>query len=94
MAQDEKMDPSEFTPIQPATMSQAEVNQRFYCIFQQQSTELREEIDQIDSYSTIAGERQDAIDHANYGLTQLSDKVTDAIPFVPAYDQRIYQQVS
>ncbi|KAI9052487.1 hypothetical protein LZ554_003831 [Drepanopeziza brunnea f. sp. 'monogermtubi'] len=73
-------------------MSQAEINQRFYRNFQQQSTELHEEIEQIDSYSFIAGEQQDAIDHANFGLTQLSNKVTDAIPFVPAYDQRTYQQ--
>lgn len=94
MVQDEKKMESPMSPIQPATMSQADINQRFYRHFQQQCTELQEEIAQIDKYSSIAGEKQDAIDHANIGITRLSNEVTDATPFVAAYDQRIYQLVS
>jgi hypothetical protein len=41
----------------------------------------------------VGGEKQDAVDHVNSGITRLSNEVSDASGFVPAYDQRIYSQV-
>jgi len=54
---------------------------------------LQEEIAQLESYSSIAGERQDAIDHILAGISGLSNEVSDASEFIPAYDQRTYAQV-
>ncbi|KAK2628935.1 hypothetical protein QTJ16_002038 [Diplocarpon rosae] len=80
------------TFIQPASMSQADINQRFYRHFQAQCTELQEQIEQLDNYSSVAGEKQDAIDHVSSGICGLSNEVTDLTGFVAAYDQRIYCQ--
>jgi hypothetical protein len=48
---------------------------------------------QLESYGQVAGERQDAIDHCLAGIARLSNEVTDATGFIPAYDQRTYAQV-
>ncbi|OWO97966.1 tubulin-specific chaperone c [Marssonina coronariae] len=73
-------------------MSHPDMNQRFYRNFQAQCTELQEQIDQLDNYSVIAGEKQDAVDHVSSGITRLSNEVMNATGFVTAYDQRIYSQ--
>ena len=49
---------------------------------------------QLESRSLIGGERQDAIDHCLAGISRLSNEVTDASGFIPAYDQRTYGQVT
>jgi hypothetical protein len=49
---------------------------------------------QLESYALVGGERQDAIDHCLAGIARLSNEVTDATGFIPAYDQRTYAQVS
>lgn len=48
---------------------------------------------QLENFSLIGGERQDAIDHCLAGITRLSNEVADATGFIPAYDQRTYSQV-
>lgn len=80
-------------PVQPSTISQSDINQRFYRHFQAECTELQEQIAQLENYSLVGGEKQDAIDHVNSGITRLSNEVSDASGFVPAYDQRVYSQV-
>jgi tubulin-specific chaperone C len=54
---------------------------------------LQEEISRIQYVSSIAGERQDAIDHILAGISRLSNEVSDAADYIPAYDQRTYTQV-
>lgn len=49
---------------------------------------------QLESHSLVGGERQDAIDHCLAGISRLSNEVTDASGFIPAYDQRTYGQVN
>lgn len=92
MVLNEKMEPP-VAPVQPSTISQSDINQRFYRHFQAECTELQEQIAQLENYSLVGGEKQDAIDHVNSGITRLSDEVSDASGFVPAYDQRVYSQV-
>lgn len=48
---------------------------------------------QLESHSLVGGERQDAIDHCLAGISRLSNEITDASGFIPAYDQRTYGQV-
>jgi hypothetical protein len=48
----------------------------------------------LESYALVGGERQDAIDHCLAGISRLSNEVTDATGFIPAYDQRTYAQAS
>ncbi|KAG4418498.1 hypothetical protein IFR04_008392 [Cadophora malorum] len=91
MVLNEKMEPP-VAPVQPSTISQSDINQRFYRHFQAECTELQEQIAQLENYSLVGGEKQDAIDHVNSGITRLSDEVSDASGFVPAYDQRVYSQ--
>lgn len=73
---------------------QSDIKDRFYRYFQQQITELQEEIIRVDDYASVGGERQDAIDHVLGQITRLSNEVQDSFGFIPAYDQRIYGQVS
>jgi hypothetical protein len=47
----------------------------------------------LESYALVGGERQDATDHCLAGIARLSNEVTDATGFIPAYDQRTYAQV-
>lgn len=49
---------------------------------------------QLESYSLIGGERKDAVDHLLAGISRLSNEVADLTGSIPAYDQRIYSQVS
>lgn len=56
-------------------------------------SELQEQMSQLETRSLVGGERQDAIDHCLAGISRLSNEVTDASAFIPAYDQRTYAQV-
>jgi hypothetical protein len=80
-------------PFNPSSDSKSEVKERFYRFFQEEATELQEQMSQLEDLSLIGGERADAIDHCLAGITRLSDEVADAADFIPAYDQRTYSQV-
>lgn len=75
-----------------ATDAKMDPKERFYRHFQTTVTALQEQIVQLESFSSIAGERQDAIDHVLAGISRLSNEVSDASDYVPAYDQRTYAQ--
>lgn len=92
MVQEDEM-ASPMTPIQPSTMSQTEINQRFYRHFQAQCIELQEQIEQLDNYSFVGGEKQDAMDHVVSGVKSLANEVMDATGFVTSYDQNVYKKV-
>ncbi|TVY84767.1 Tubulin-folding cofactor C, partial [Lachnellula suecica] len=72
--------------------SQSDLKDRFYRYFQEQCTGMQEQMGQLESYSLIGGERKDAVDHLNAGISRLSTEVADLTGSVPAYDQRIYSQ--
>lgn len=78
---------------QPSALTQADIKERFYRHFQQECTELQEQISLLEDYSLVGGEKQDAIDHVLSGISRLSDEVSDSSAMIPAYDQRIYAQV-
>lgn len=59
-----------------------------------QFTELQEQMDQLEHLGLVGGERQDGIDHCLAGIARLSNEVSDATGFIPAYDQRTYSQVN
>ncbi|KAK2595550.1 hypothetical protein QQS21_006724 [Conoideocrella luteorostrata] len=52
--------------------------------------ELQDLIDQIESVSSIAGERQEAIDHVLAAISKLQHEVSDAAEFTPSYDRKQY----
>ena len=82
-------------PIQqPSVLTHADVKDRFYRHFQQECTEIQDQIALLGDYSLVGGEKQDAIDHVLAGISRLSNEVSDSSGFIPAYDQRIYSQVS
>jgi hypothetical protein len=81
-------------PIQQSAGPQSDIKERFYRYFQQECTELQDQIAQLENHSLIGGEKQDAIDHVLAGISRLSNEVSDSAGFIPAYDQRIYSQVS
>ena len=81
-------------PIQQSAMPQSDLKERFYRYFQQECTELQDQIAQLENHSLIGGEKQDAIDHVLAGISRLSNEVSDSSGFIPAYDQRIYSRVS
>lgn len=54
---------------------------------------LQEQIDHLQDLGIVGGERQDGIDHCLAGISRLSNEVSDASDYVPAYDQRTYAQV-
>ncbi|KAH7369879.1 tubulin-specific chaperone-like protein c [Rhexocercosporidium sp. MPI-PUGE-AT-0058] len=66
-------------PVQPSTISQSDINQRFYRHFQAECTELQEQIAQLENYSLVGGEKQDAIDHVSSGITRLSNEAIKAL---------------
>lgn len=80
--------------VQQSPIPQADIKERFYRYFQQECTELQDQISQLENFSLVGGEKQDAIDHVLSGISRLSNEVQDSSGFVPAYDQRIYSQVS
>ncbi|TAQ87336.1 hypothetical protein B7494_g4309 [Chlorociboria aeruginascens] len=68
------------------------IDERFYRHFQDEVTELQEQMAQLENFALVGGERQDAIDHCLAGISRLSNEVTDATGFIPAYDQRTCAQ--
>lgn len=66
--------------------------ERFYRYFQDAVTALQEQIEQLENFALVGGERQDAIDHCLAGIARLSSEVAAATDFLPAYDQRTYSQ--
>jgi len=77
---------------QPPPVTQADIKDRFYRHFQQECTEIQEQIVLLEDYSLIGGEKQDAINHVLSGISRLSTEVSDSSGLIPAYDQRIYAQ--
>lgn len=82
------------TNYHQGALPDSQVKDRFYRFFQQECTELQDQIARLDNYSLAGGEKQDAIDHVLSGISRLANDVTDSSAFVPAYDQRIYAQAS
>ena len=81
-------------PIQqPSVLTQADIKDRFYRHFQQECTEIQDQIALLGDYSLVGGEKQDAINHVLSSISRLSTEVSDSSGLIPAYDQRIYAQV-
>jgi len=80
------------TNCHQTALPDSQIKDRFYRYFQQECTELQEQISRLDNYSFVGGEKQDAIDHVLSGISRLANDVSDSSAFVPAYDQRIYAQ--
>lgn len=70
----------------------ADPKERFYRHFQTEITAIQDQIEVLGTLSPVAGERQDCIDTILTGISRLSNEVTDALDYVPAYDQRAYSQ--
>jgi len=64
----------------------------FYRHFQASVSTLYEEIKDLSSFSAAGGERTDAVDHIRSGIARLKQSVSDSLDFLPAYDQRTYNQ--
>ncbi|KAG6110704.1 hypothetical protein E4U31_005405 [Claviceps sp. LM219 group G6] len=64
--------------------------QKFYRHFLKSAAELQELIDQLESISSVAGERQAATDHILAGINKLQHEVSDAAEFTPSYDRKQY----
>ena len=56
-------------------------------------TVIQDQIDQLGSFSAVAGERQEAIDHVLAAITKLQNEVADAAEDTPAYDRKQYSEV-
>jgi len=72
--------------------SQTDVKERFYRYFQQECTQLQDQIGRLGEYSLVGGEKQDAIDHVLSGISRLANDVKDSSEYITAYDQRTYSQ--
>lgn len=55
---------------------------------------IQDQIDQLESISSVAGERQEAIDHILAATTKLQNEVADAADETPAYDRKQYAEVN
>lgn len=66
--------------------------QRFYRHFQNTEANLTEQINNVSSISTVAGERQEAIDFILAGISKLSNEVADSADYTPAYDRKQYSE--
>ncbi|KAG5951556.1 hypothetical protein E4U53_002810 [Claviceps sorghi] len=67
-----------------------DLKQKFYRHFLDSAAELQELIDQLESISPVAGERQEATDHILAGINKLQHEVSDAAEFTPSYDRKQY----
>lgn len=85
--------PGYLPPVQQPAFIPGDKKELFYRHFQQECTDLQEQIDKLEDYSLVGGEKQDAIDHVLTWISRLSNEVQDSSEFIPAYDQRIYSQV-
>lgn len=66
--------------------------QRFYRHFQDSAAVLQDQIDQLESVSAVAGERQEAIDHVLAAIAKLQNEVSDAADCTSSYDRRQYSE--
>jgi tubulin-specific chaperone C len=48
----------------------------------------------LENISNVGGERVDAIEHCLAGIARLQKEAQDASSYIPAYDQKIYSEVS
>jgi hypothetical protein len=76
----------------PSPIPQVDIKERFYRHFQQECTQLQEQITALEGISLVGGEKQDAVDHVLAGITSLSNEVLDSAGFIPAYDQATYSR--
>ncbi|OAQ96000.1 hypothetical protein LLEC1_03849 [Akanthomyces lecanii] len=53
---------------------------------------LRDQIEELKSISTVAGERQEAIDHILAGISKIQNEVADVADTTPAYDRKQYSE--
>ncbi|KAI1264439.1 tubulin binding cofactor C-domain-containing protein [Xylariaceae sp. FL1019] len=70
----------------------ADAKEKFFRHFQGEVTRVQDEIENLATLSTIAGERQDGINVVLGSISRLSKEVMDAGDYVPVYDQRNYSQ--
>ncbi|ERF73266.1 hypothetical protein EPUS_03098 [Endocarpon pusillum Z07020] len=64
--------------------------ERFFRYFQQEITDLQEQMGRLGNMAVTGGERGDAIDHLVAGIARLGSEVNDASGYLPAYDQKTY----
>src|SRR5690348_6101226 len=74
----------------PDDPSPSGFNERFFSYFKHEVTALTQQIDALPNTSTTNGERTDAVDHCLAGIARLSQEVSDASKYLPAYDQMTY----
>ncbi|KAL9048554.1 MAG: hypothetical protein Q9162_007661 [Coniocarpon cinnabarinum] len=73
-----------------APRTKAGIQKKFYEHFHAQEKALQQEIDHLASASLVDSERTDAIEHCIDSIARLSQEVNDALPNLPAHDQRTY----
>ncbi|KLU84704.1 tubulin-specific chaperone C [Magnaporthiopsis poae ATCC 64411] len=66
---------------------------KFYHQFEQTVIGLQEQISQLGSIAPVGGERHDATEAIQAGITNLTQQVSDASDSIPRYDQRHYSEV-
>ncbi|KAI0127643.1 tubulin binding cofactor C [Xylariales sp. AK1849] len=76
----------------PTIHRMSDPKERFYRHFQTEITAIQDQIEDIATLARVNGERKDCIDTVLAGISRLSNEVTDALDFIPAYDQRAYSQ--
>nr|POF02292.1 tubulin-folding cofactor c [Quercus suber] len=57
-----------------------------------QITDIQNDITRLSSHSPTGGERNDAIDHVLASIARLGTEVNNASSYLPAYDQRTYNE--
>ncbi|KAI1860328.1 uncharacterized protein JN550_011594 [Neoarthrinium moseri] len=76
----------------PPLHKMSDPKERFYRHFQTEITAIQDQIEDLTTLSPVNGERHDCVDTVLAGISRLSNEVTDALDFIPAYDQRAYSQ--
>ncbi|KAE8449969.1 hypothetical protein EG329_007108 [Mollisiaceae sp. DMI_Dod_QoI] len=70
----------------------SQIKDRFYRYFQQECTELQEQIARLENYSFVGGEKQDAIDHVLSGISRLANDVSDSSAFaIKALEEKLQE---
>ncbi|KAI1430879.1 tubulin-specific chaperone C [Xylaria sp. CBS 124048] len=64
----------------------------FYHQFQNEATQLQDEINSLSTITSTGNERQAIVDRVLAGISKLSKDLMDATDFIPSYDQRTYSQ--
>ncbi|KAJ9148598.1 Tubulin-specific chaperone C [Pleurostoma richardsiae] len=84
--------PMAYNSAFPGLHTNMDQKELFYRHFQAAVTSIQEQISQLSSIAVAGGERQDAIENILAGISRLSNEVSDASDYVPAYDQRLYSE--